>query len=97
MPALPYCQNPEQLLEYTNNTPNFLDKCLDNNKENIRQSNRNKQRPATLSNFTLQNRLLNKSSPTFSESEFLASTLISDTWYKHFETQNKNLFHPFND
>lgn len=104
MPALPYRQNPEQLLEYTNNTSNAnaLDKHLDNNEEDIRQSDRDKQRSATLSDFTPQNKLLNKLSSTFkeitfSESKFSASTPILNTRYKHSGTQNKNRFHLFND
>ena len=85
---MPYCQNPKHLLKYTNNTSNALDKYLDNNKKNIRQSNRNKQRLVTPSDFTPQNRLLNKSSSTFREvtftkSKFLAGTLVSDTQYKY--------------
>lgn len=49
-----------------------------------------------------QNRLLSKLSSTFreitfSESEFLIGILVSNTWYKHSKTQNKNRFHPFNN
>lgn len=83
MPALPYHQNLKSLLEY-----NTLDKRLNNNKKDIEQFNRNKQRPASSSNFKYQNRLLNElplifQGITFSESEFSAHIPISNIWYKH--------------
>lgn len=97
-----YYQISEQLLEYINNISNPLDKRLDNNKKDIRQSDKDKQRPITLFNFTFQNELLNKLSSTikkvtFSKAKFPAFTAISNTWYKQIEIQNKNLFYLFYD
>lgn len=63
---------------------NTLNKRLDNNKKDIRQFNKNKQKPVTLSNFTRYNRLLTKLFSTFgnivfNKSEFLVSILVSNT------------------
>ena len=73
---------------------------IGNDKEDIRRADIDKQRPAT-PNWTPQNGLLSELSSTFrevtfSKSEFLASTPVSDTRYKHPESQNNNPFYFFN-
>lgn len=75
---------------------------MNNIEKDIRQFNKDKQWPTTPSNFMPQNGLLNELSSTFkkvtfSESKFLVRTLVSNTWYKYFGTQNKNLFYLLND
>ena len=73
---------------------------MHSDKENIRPTCINKQRQAT-SHWILWNKLLSELSSTFkrvtfSKSEFLTGTPISDTRYKHFENQNNNPFYSFN-
>lgn len=63
---------------------NILDERLDNNKKDIGQFSRDKQRPATLSNFMPQNGPLSKllstfREITFSEFKFLTGTSVSNT------------------
>lgn len=74
---------------------------IDNDKENIRPADIDEQRPA-ISNWTIQNGLLSKSSSTFREvmfdkSKFLASTPVSNTRYEHPGSQNNNPFYLFNN
>ena len=72
-----------------------------NNEEDIRSADIEKQRPVTPYE-TPQNGLLSELSSTFrevtfSKSKFPAGTSVFDIQYKHPESQNNNLFYPFND
>ena len=74
---------------------------IDNNKENIRLADINQQR-SKKPNLRPWNRLLSELSSTFrevtfSESKFQASTMVWNTQYKHYRSQNKNPFYPFHD
>lgn len=72
------------------------------NKNNLRLANIDEWKLAPLSCFMPQNGLLNKlfssfKDVIFSKSEFLASTSISKTRYRHLGSQKKNLYYLFND
>lgn len=86
---------------------------MSNDKEDIKLANIDQHLLATLNwtsqnkllatlNWISQNKLLAESCSTFrevtfSESEFLANTPVSKTWYKHSGIQNNNPFYPFNN
>lgn len=72
-----------------------------NNKKDIKLADIDKQRLA-ISNWMPWNRLLSKLSSffkkvIFDKSKFLTGTLVLDTQYKYFRSQNNNLFYFFND
>ena len=108
---MPNCQPPKPTAILEDNITNYLDlpsnkkgislKVSNYDEKKIKPANINQYR-LTTSNSIPQNGLLSKllwnfKGVTFNKSEFSIGTLVLNIRYEHSESQNSNLFYPFND